>query len=226
VIWLYLVASALSALSAALAWLAKLRWSREYAAAKDAIIASKDAQIGLLEREILGLKELSPMKIREYFLSMREQLEEYNGLLQKQLGEARLEVERKNTEILTLQAPGSQHTAAIVALTAERDQIRERADQLEKQLMTLEQIPERTDTDQQHAPELLEEVSQTSAELSHLLGSSSWSEIAAKERVLHQYVRELKRELKMAYIGGGRAVLLDMGEISKLNQSRSSPGAT
>ena len=64
--------------AAILAWAAKLRWSKEFGAAKDAQIASlqsqitnltnthtelikaKDVHIAVLEREIKGLQELSP----------------------------------------------------------------------------------------------------------------------------------------------------------------------
>jgi hypothetical protein len=77
--WLTAFAAAASAIAAILAWIAKILWSREYASAKDETIKAKDAQIQLLEREIVSLKEMTPMKIREYFLSVREQLEEYKG---------------------------------------------------------------------------------------------------------------------------------------------------
>lgn len=64
-----------SAVAAVLAWAAKLRWSKEYAAAKDEVIRAKDAQIELLRNGIENLRSLTPMKIREYFLSVKKQLE-------------------------------------------------------------------------------------------------------------------------------------------------------
>ncbi len=65
----------LSAIVAAiLAWVAKIRWAKEYAAAKDETIKAKEAQMEVLKERIIGLQDLTPPKVREYFLSMREQL--------------------------------------------------------------------------------------------------------------------------------------------------------
>ena len=58
---IYAAAALLSALSAVLAWIAKLKWSQEFA-------DSKNAQIEQLNSQIRQLQELTPMKIREYFL--------------------------------------------------------------------------------------------------------------------------------------------------------------
>lgn len=71
----------LSALAAVLAWAAKLWWGREYAAAKDETIRAKEAQIETLRLQLQELKEFTPMKIREYFLSTKQQLEEFNDKL-------------------------------------------------------------------------------------------------------------------------------------------------
>jgi len=102
--WGYIIVAG-SIVSQGLAWAAKLRWSAEYKAAreaqikslegqvksikdsKDEIIKSKDAHISLLEREIQSLKELTPMKLREYFLSSTQTLEEYNNSLQNKIEE-------------------------------------------------------------------------------------------------------------------------------------------
>jgi hypothetical protein len=88
-------------IAAILAWVAKLRWAKEYGAAKDAQIASlqsqittltnahtevikaKDAHIVLLDREIKGLQDFSSTKLREYFKSTKEGLEEYINELQE-----------------------------------------------------------------------------------------------------------------------------------------------
>ena len=75
-LWIYAFAAIASSLAAVLAWAAKLWWSKEFGAAKDEIIRAREAQIGLLESEVQNLKELTPMKIREYFLSVKVQLEE------------------------------------------------------------------------------------------------------------------------------------------------------
>lgn len=58
--WIYVLTVLASSLAAILAWLAKLRWAREFKEAKD-------AQIALLKNEIQNLRELAPPKLREYF---------------------------------------------------------------------------------------------------------------------------------------------------------------
>lgn len=99
ILWIYAISALASALAAVLAWAAKLWWAKEYSAAKDEIIKAKDAQIETLKTEIQNLRELTPMKIREYFLSVKEQLEEYNDKLQEEVKTAYEEVEKKDSEI-------------------------------------------------------------------------------------------------------------------------------
>jgi hypothetical protein len=77
--------------AAILAWIAKLRWSREFEKAKNETIKVKDARIAALEREVKSLQDMTPMKLREYFHSVKEQLEEYNEDLKKQLEQAKEE---------------------------------------------------------------------------------------------------------------------------------------
>jgi len=74
-----------SLIAAILAWVAKLKWSKEFEKAKDETIKAKEAQITALEREVKSLQDMTPMKLREYFDSVKLQLEEYNEELQKQL---------------------------------------------------------------------------------------------------------------------------------------------
>ncbi|MCH7754041.1 hypothetical protein IH970_02795 [candidate division KSB1 bacterium] len=87
--WIYIITVLASSIAAILAWIAKLLWSKEYIAAKDEVIKAKDAQIEVLNQQIEGLKELTPMKIREYFLSVKLQLEEYNDHLKGQLKDSK-----------------------------------------------------------------------------------------------------------------------------------------
>src|ERR1051325_1710512 len=124
ILWIYAISALASALAAVLAWAAKLWWAKEYSAAKDETIKAKeaqiaslkaeidsiqllcgetakakDAQIETLKNEIQNLRELTPMKIREYFLSVKGQLEEYNDKLQEELKTAYDEIEKKDSEI-------------------------------------------------------------------------------------------------------------------------------
>jgi DNA repair exonuclease SbcCD ATPase subunit len=133
----YALAALASAIAAVLAWGARLWWGREYGAAKDEIIRAKEAQITALERELQGLRELTPMRIREYFLSVKEQLEEYNAVLQEQLKSAKREIGQKEAAIGALRDQGSEQGAQIAALEHERDAIKQATALLEKQLVEL-----------------------------------------------------------------------------------------
>lgn len=163
-----LVTSLASATAAVLAWIAKIRWADEYSKAKDETIKAKDMlievkeaqlqtliinkneiikvkeeQIGVLEKQVKSLSELTPMKIREYFLSVREQMEEYNNLLKKELDDARNELESKSQEISNLKQEGEKNISEIEKLEEERQHIAEAANTLENQLSELRQRYER-----------------------------------------------------------------------------------
>lgn len=126
-LWIYAVTVLASSLAAVLAWASKLWWAKEYTAAKDETIKAKeaqiaslkaaleqvqalagetakakDAQIESLKNEVQNLRELSPVKLREYFLSVKEQLEEYNDKLQGELKTAQEAIEKKDSEIRQL----------------------------------------------------------------------------------------------------------------------------
>lgn len=78
----------LSLIGACLAWIAKLRWSKEFEQAKNAVIQSKDAEIAQLKSQIEMLGELNSVKLRESYLRMKEQLEEYIDELKSDLSAA------------------------------------------------------------------------------------------------------------------------------------------
>jgi len=124
--WLYGIITILSLLAAVLAWVAKLRWSKEYIAAKDEIIKAKEAQIGVLREQIQGLKELTPMKIREYFESVKSQLEEFNEMLKLQLEAAQIEITQKTTEIDKLSTEGDKRSTELQKLESEKKQAEEK----------------------------------------------------------------------------------------------------
>lgn len=120
ILWIYAIAAISSALAAVLAWAAKLWWAKEFSAAKEETIKAKDAQIELLKAQIESLRELSPMKVREYFISVKEQLEEFIDDLQKQLQQARVDIEQKSDHIERLRTEGQTHVAEIKRLTDEK----------------------------------------------------------------------------------------------------------
>jgi polyhydroxyalkanoate synthesis regulator phasin len=89
----------LNPVAAILAWAAKLFWSREYAAAKDETIRAKEAQIETLRQQLQALQEMTPMRIREYFESMKLQLEEYNDHLKGKLSAAEAKYVELETQL-------------------------------------------------------------------------------------------------------------------------------
>jgi chromosome segregation ATPase len=118
--WLLAITAAINAAAAVLAWVAKIRWSKEYKEAKE-------AQIDLLDREIRSLRELNPPVVRESFIAMREQLEDYNDTL-------KVELEEKDKAIVQLRASGKKHVEQLSELESERDQLATFTEKLEDQL--------------------------------------------------------------------------------------------
>jgi hypothetical protein len=124
-----------------LLYISQLRWSKKFLASKDEIIKSKDAEIAslktqvssisiakddalkakdthiaVLDREIKGLQELNPPKLREYAQSVQQQLEEYNDLLKQK-------IEEKDSAIQELELRGQSHLLAFTQLTQEKESL-------------------------------------------------------------------------------------------------------
>jgi hypothetical protein len=123
--WIYVLTVLTSSVAAVLAWVAKLMWSKEFKEAKEETIKSKDAQIELLKNEIQNLRELSPMKLREYFVSVKQQLEEYNDKLLRDLKD-------KDQRILTLRHGKQRRGTEIERLMKERAELNDKINALEK----------------------------------------------------------------------------------------------
>lgn len=138
--YLQLAITGLSVVAAILAWVAKLRWSKEFADAKEATIAAKDAQIQVLEKQIEDLRDLTPMKLREYVLSIKDQLEEYNDSLQSQVEKLRAEIAEKNAQIGSLSEEGTQKRNEIEKIRQERDELEQRAVLLDRYMETFKHI--------------------------------------------------------------------------------------
>ena len=131
-----------SAIAAVLAWVAKIRWSNEFAKAKDETIKAKEAQIEVLDERIQSLKELSPMKLREYYLTVKEQLEEYNNQLQSKLAETEKELsDMKDSD--TLQINTDEHlqvtkAAKLLKLIREMDEINKKRARTDQAMLSSE----------------------------------------------------------------------------------------
>lgn len=131
--WVQPTITLLSLIGAILAWLAKLRWSQEYAAAKDEIIkakeaqietvkAHKDAQVDALRTQIDALKELSSMKLREHYLSHKDAFEECIDGLEGKIATAESTISEKIKQIHEMEAEGNLHKKE---LDIARDEIKE-----------------------------------------------------------------------------------------------------
>lgn len=107
---------------------------------QDELLRSKDARIEALAREVEFLQQITPMKLREYFLSVKQQLEEYNEFLAKQLEDARSMISQKDKEILALQERGAEASATIVELKVQRDRLMDYASTLERKLASLQNV--------------------------------------------------------------------------------------
>lgn len=140
--------SLLSAGAAVLAWLAKLRWSEEFAAAKDETIKAKEAQIAGLRDQftetirakdalIEGLKDLSSMKVREYFVSMKQSLEEYNDKLKADLAEAQGENEQLTLELKSMHDEQSLGKVIIEGLQIRQKALNRKVETLQRQIEVL-----------------------------------------------------------------------------------------
>ena len=123
--WIQPTITILSLVGGILAWVAKIRWSKEYSVAKDETIKAKEAQMQAIERELQTYKELTPMKIKEYYLSSKELYEvQINGLENKlktaqeeiqdlQKGEEKEKI-KSEIEILTTQLQFIKHQQEFV----------------------------------------------------------------------------------------------------------------
>lgn len=156
------ISALFSALAAVLAWIAKIKWAKEFSEAKDEtirakeaqiqikeaqlqtvlmtkdqIIQAKDAQIETLDKELKLLQELSPMKLREYNIAVRSQLEEYNDLVCQKLEDAKTEIANKNSEIESLKVEGSKNLEVISKLTKEKEKISSLAEGLENTILDI-----------------------------------------------------------------------------------------
>jgi chromosome segregation ATPase len=132
------IITVISLLAAILAWVAKLKWSKEYSQAKDEIIRAKDAQIAMLKQQIDNLMDLNPVKLKEYYSTVKEQLEKYNDLLKEQLAAAKKEIEKMQDALNALRWKEEKDQEKIDKLTQEKDSLEENVQLLEGNLMDIQ----------------------------------------------------------------------------------------
>lgn len=117
--WIQVLAALASALAAGLAW--ALRGPS--APARDALAEAKDQEIAALKDELDALRELTPVKIRAFFLTARRQLKEYCALLEEAYDGARHDLARCETELAQRQSAGPGHTDEVKALAQRRERL-------------------------------------------------------------------------------------------------------
>lgn len=126
-IWILAISVLINGVSSALAWLAKIWWGKEYR-------ASKEAQIEVLREQIKFLHDMTPMKIREYFLSVRKQLEEHIEALQAELKNAREEIELRDNQIKEIIVEGREYKVIKEPLSVITGQLTRKLQQVENKL--------------------------------------------------------------------------------------------
>ena len=131
---IYAIAALASGIAAVAAWIAKIRWSQEYAEAKE-------AQIDMLKAHIESLEKLSPMKIQEYFESVTSQLEGFIDRLKDQLDEAQTKGDELQQLISSLELEGEARKAELGKAIEEKAAIEHEAAHLENQLKIAESTP-------------------------------------------------------------------------------------
>ncbi|AFY69187.1 hypothetical protein Pse7367_0887 [Thalassoporum mexicanum PCC 7367] len=164
----------LSLLGAVLAWLAKLRWSEEFSTAKEAQISALreqiqtlkisqqelkelreaelsavtsglEGQISALERENQTLRDFTPMKVQEYYLSTKEQLEKYIDQLKSEQQQTYLDISTKEETISQLESERDDRIDRLGKLEQEKQQLKQKLDLLREMLLDMQILLEQLD---------------------------------------------------------------------------------
>ena len=110
-----------SALAAGLLWATQARLKREARAADAELLKAKDGQIAALTQEALALRELTPLKIREFLLEAHGQLRRYCSTVEEGYRFARKAIEQCNAEITRSQDQGEWGAEGISQLVERRE---------------------------------------------------------------------------------------------------------
>jgi len=119
---LQLLAALACALAAGMLWTTRARLARD---AEEERARTRDAQILALAREAEALRELAPIKIREYLIEAHAQLRRYRQAIEDGHRAARREIERCNGEITRLQERGEWRADDIDRLVQRRERLLE-----------------------------------------------------------------------------------------------------
>lgn len=86
--WVLLITAAANAIAALLAWIVKLRWTKEYRDATDRIIQVKDERIKALDVHIEQLMMLNPRTLLDWYQGAQGIFDKYKEVLNAQLADA------------------------------------------------------------------------------------------------------------------------------------------
>jgi len=111
-----------------------------------------DSETAVTEREIDVSEELTPERIREYFILVGKQFEGYYEDVKRGLRKVQVVLERMNGDIGELQAKGPEQAETVSRMQSERDRLRGAALKLESRI---EEHRERLDTLGDEAPDWL-----------------------------------------------------------------------
>jgi chromosome segregation ATPase len=136
--WLQIIAAIISGLAAILAWVAKIRWADEYSKAKEEVIRAKDIQIDTFQREIQSLKNLTPMKVQEYFNSVKAQLGGYIEFLKSNLEKAVVENDELGIQIESYQSMGESYEYEISRLIEDKRRLEDQILEMKRVLESLQ----------------------------------------------------------------------------------------
>jgi predicted RNase H-like nuclease (RuvC/YqgF family) len=151
--WLSIIQAATifaAAISGALAWAAKLQWSREFAAAKDERIKARDDHIEALKLELE--RQVSGTLLDNYD-RMKQRLEERNMGLQAELANAQQQTADLRRKLEHEIAKKEENASVIIKLKEELDLSQHRIEQL---TAASNDWQEKVDTLNSDAHELLE----------------------------------------------------------------------
>jgi len=99
---IYLIITGFSIIASILAWLAKLKWSKEYRIAKEAEILAIKEQLNTLKEKNELLKELSSDKIMTLYRCTKEGLETLNENIIKEKENLQIKIKELEVEIENL----------------------------------------------------------------------------------------------------------------------------
>jgi hypothetical protein len=116
--WIQVIAALASALAAGLVWAL-----RRPSSLPSELLAAKEAELAALRGELDALRELAPIKIREFFLTTRRHLRDYCALLQRTYDDARRELARCDADLAKRQGEGSWDAGATRALVLRREEL-------------------------------------------------------------------------------------------------------